>query len=162
MYSLRNLSKCVRQTNIITSRFYFLSILYWLCYYRCPIFFSPLFPSALHPTSHQHSPNPLSSCLWVIHISSLASPFAILFLTSPCLFCSYHLCLLFPVPFPHPLPSPALLITLQVISISDSVPILVVCLVCFCFCFLGSVVDSCKFAVILLFVFFIFSLDKSL
>ena len=45
-----------------------------------------------------------------------------------------------------------------------SVPVLVVCLVCFCFyLFLGSVVDSCKFAVILLFIFLIFFfLDKSL
>ena len=28
----------------------------------------------------------------------------ILFLTSPCLFCTYLLCFLFPVPFPHPFP----------------------------------------------------------
>ena len=38
----------------------------------------------------------------------------------------------------------------------DSVPVLVVCFVCFWFWILGSVVDSCEFVVILLFVFLIF------
>ena len=38
---------------------------------------------------------PHISCPWVIHISSLASTFSILFLTSLCLFSTYHLC------FPH-------------------------------------------------------------
>ena len=35
---------------------FFKSISYWLCYYSCPIFFYPLFPSALHlpPTSIPH------------------------------------------------------------------------------------------------------------
>ena len=61
--------------------------------------FPPLFSSALHHFSHQHS-TPLSSCPWVVHVSSLASPFPILFLTSPCLFCTYHFYFLFPVPFP--------------------------------------------------------------
>ena len=36
-----------------------------------------------------------SSCPWVICISSLASTFPILFLSSPCLFSIYHLCYLF-------------------------------------------------------------------
>ena len=79
---------------------------------------------------------PLSLCLWVLHISSLASPFPTLFLTFPCLFCTYHLCFLFPVPLSpfsplplHPVNPPCDL------HISDSVPVLVVCLVCFCFCF---------------------------
>ena len=64
-------------------------------------------------------PPALSSCPWVIHISSSASPFPILFLTSPCLFCTYCLCFLFPVPLPHSLPSfTPLLIALHVISIS--------------------------------------------
>ena len=98
-------------------------------------FFLPLIP--LHPAHplHQHSP-PLSSCPWVVHISSLASPFPILFLTSPCLFCTYHLCFLFPVPF---LPfSPLLLPTDNPtcdLHFCDSVPVLVLCLVCFYFCF---------------------------
>ena len=65
-------------------------------------FFSPLY-SSLPVTAPPPSvpPNPaLSLCPWVIHINSLASPFPILFVTSPCLFCTYHLCFLFPVPFP--------------------------------------------------------------
>ena len=45
------------------------------------------------PLSFPH----LSSCLWVMHISSLASPFPIVFITSPCLFGIYHLCFLVPV-----------------------------------------------------------------
>ena len=78
-------------------------------------FFYPLYLplpcTPLPPASHPH----LSSCPWVVHISSLASPFPILFLTSPCLFCTYHLCFLISVPFP---PAPSPLITLHVISIS--------------------------------------------
>ena len=57
-----------------------------------------LFPSALH-TLPTHIPAPaFSSCSWVIHISSLASLFPILFLTSPCLFFTYHVRYLFSVP----------------------------------------------------------------
>ena len=89
----------------------------------------------------------LSSCPWVIHISSLASPFPILFLTSPCLLCTYQLCFLFPVPFPLSPLSPSPLITLHVISILW----LCSCFSCLLsFCFLDSVVDSCGFVVILL------------
>ena len=58
--------------------------------------FLPLHPASLLPPAFPH----LSSCPWVIHVSSLASPFPILFLTFPCLFCAYNLCYLFPVPFP--------------------------------------------------------------
>ena len=51
-----------------------------------------------------HSSNaPLSSCPWVMHISSLTSPFPILFLTSPCLYYPYQLCILIPALF-LPLP----------------------------------------------------------
>ena len=64
-----------------------------------PFFSSPLFPSALHCPPTRIPPS-LSSCPWVIHISSLASPFPILFLTFPCLFSTYHLCFLLPVSFP--------------------------------------------------------------
>ena len=120
-----------------------------------PLYF-PL-PCSPPPTS---IPHPLSS--WVVHIRSLASPFPILFLTSPCLFSTYHLCFSFPVPFPlfslHPFPADNPPCDLH---FCDSVPVLVVCLVGFV---LGSVVDSCEFVVILLFIFLIifFFLDKSL
>ena len=80
-------------------------------------FFSPLYSSLLYtplPPSFPH----LSTRPWDVHISSFASSFPIRFLTSPCLFCTYHLCFLFPVPFTpfSHLPSP--LIPLHVISIS--------------------------------------------
>ena len=69
-----------------------------------PIFFSPLFLSALYPPPT--SIPPISSCPWLVYISSLASTFPILFLPSPCLFCTYHFCFLFPVPFPPILSTP--------------------------------------------------------
>ena len=125
--------------------------------------FSPLYP--LPPCMpHPSSIPPLSSCLWVVHISSLVSPFPILFLTSPCLFCTYYLCFLFLVHFPpvssHPLPPDNPPCDLH---FCDSVPVLVVYLIYFCFLFLGSFVDSCEFVVILLFIVLIFFfLDKSL
>ena len=76
---------------------------------------------------------PFSSCPWVIHVSSLASTFPILFLISPCLFSTYHLCLL-SVPFPPISPSHSPTDN-PPCDFCDSVPVLVVCLVCFCFCF---------------------------
>ena len=88
--------------NTETGSFLFFKYIYWLCYYSCPI--SP--PTPLHPAHPppSHIP-PHSSCPWVILISSLASTFPILFLPSPCLFSTYHLCYLFSIPFP-PLPIP--------------------------------------------------------
>ena len=72
----------------------------------------------------------LSSCPWVMHISSLASPFPILFLILSCLFCTYHLCFLTSIPFPlfspFPIDNPP-----YDLCIYDSVPVLVFCLVCF-------------------------------
>ena len=79
--------------------------------------FSPVHSTPSCPPLPSPIP-PHSSCPWVIHISSMASTFPILFLPSPCLFSTYHLCYLFSVPFflsPRPTP---LLITLHVISIS--------------------------------------------
>ena len=75
-------------------------------------------PTLLHP-AHPLPPTvpPYSSCPWVILISSLASTFPTLFLPSPCLFSTYHLCYLFSVPFPPSPPPTPLLITLHVISI---------------------------------------------
>ena len=69
--------------------------------------FSPLALFSLVTLFHQHFPY-LSSCPWVMHISSLTSLVPILFLPSPCLFvptnyASYSL-YLFPCspPFPPP------------------------------------------------------------
>ena len=67
----------------------------------------------LPPTFH-----PYCSCPWVILISSLASTCPTLFLPSPCLFSTCHLCYLFSVPFPPSPPPTPLLTTLHVISIS--------------------------------------------
>ena len=151
----------------IVHSFYFLFQAYYINYAITvvPVLFSPLSPSVLHPPPYSHPssiPPPLSSCLWVTYISSLASPFPILFSTSRCLFCTYQLCFLFPVPFPSFSPFP-LLINYPPCDLHfcDSVHVLVVCLICFCF--LGSDVDSCEFVVIFLFIFLIiFFLDKSL
>ena len=102
----------------------------------------------------------LSSCPWVIYVSSLTSPFPILFLTSPCLFCTYHLCFLFPVPFP--LLSPLLLPAENPpcdLHFCDSIPVLVVCLVLFFGVFFFVVVQLLivvKFVIILLFIVFDF------
>ena len=63
-------------------------------------FFPPFVPLCPAPPPSTSIPHALSSCPWVVHISSLASPFPILFLTSPCLFCAYELCFLFSVTFP--------------------------------------------------------------
>ena len=98
-----------------------------------PFFFSP-FPSSLHSPLPCSTSLPLSSSPWVIHRSSLASPFPTLFLTSPCLFCAYLLCFLFPVSFPPILP--ILLPTdshPRDLHFCDSVPVLIVCLVLFLF-----------------------------
>ena len=130
----------------------FFNIFYWLCYYCCPKFssFPPLHP--LSPILSSHLP--LSSCPWVRHGSSLATPFPILFLTSPCLFCAYQLCFLFPVPFPLPTDNPP-----NDLHIYDSLSVLLVCLVCF----LDSSVDSWKFIAIVMFIVLIFFfLNKSL
>ena len=138
---------------------YIKNTFYRLCYYSCPIFFSPLSPSTLHPPLT--SIPPFSSCPWVIFISSLASTFPTLFLPSPCLFSTYHLCFLFSVPFPLSLPPTPLLITLRVISISV-ILFLFQLFAQFVFVFvLGSVVNNCEYVVILLFIFCIFIfLDK--
>ena len=64
---------------------------------------TPLYPAHLLPPTFP----PYSSCSWIILISSSASTFPTLFLPSPCLFSTYHLCYLFSVPLtPLPLPLP--------------------------------------------------------
>ena len=122
--------------------------------------FPPLPPSSWCPHPLQQSTPTLAYVCASCIVSSLASPFPILFSTSPCLFLptiyasdSLHL-------FPHFSPSPSQLITVQVISISV---ILLLFYLFAWFVFLDSVVDSCEFVAILLFIFFIFFfLDKSL
>ena len=124
--------------------------LMFLFSYSCPIFFSLLFSSTLH------SPPPaftrLSLQSWVIHVSSLASPFPILFLTFPCLFYTYH-SLLIPCTL-------SLILPLQVISIS--VILFLFWLFPIVFGFLGSVLDSCEFILLFIFLILFFFLDKSL
>ena len=124
---------------ISCSQFMFLILTYFIDYaitvvpYFCPLY-SPLPCTPLPPSFPQ-----LSSCPWVVRVSSLASPFPILFLSYPYLFCTYHLCFLFPVaflpfcPFPLPTDNP-----LNDLHLYDSVPVRVICLVHFCFCFLDS------------------------
>ena len=80
---------------------FFYWYIYWLCYYSCPIS-TPSLNSILPPLPPTFPP--YSSCPWVILISSLASTFPPLFLPSPCLFSTYHLCYLFSIPFPPPSP----------------------------------------------------------
>ena len=137
--------------------FIFLFLIYLLIMLLQLSHFRPF--TQLHP-AHHLPPTfpPYSSCPWIILISSLASTFPILFLTSSCLFSTYHLCYLFPVPF-----FPPLLITLHVISISV-ILYLFQLFAQFVFAFLDSLVDSCEFVVILLFIvlMFFFFLDKSL
>ena len=134
---------------------FFFNIFYLLCYYSCPIFPSliPLHTAPLPPATS--SPHHGSSCPWVVHISSLASTFPTLFLTSPCLFYSYHLCYLFSVPFPpfFPLPPhwwPSMWSPFLWFCSCYS------CLFTLFLLFLGLIVDSCEFVVILLFLFLIF------
>ena len=111
----------------------------------CPSLPSTPIPSSILPL--------LSSCPWVAHMRSLASPFPILFLTSSCLFCTYQLCFLVPEPF-----SLFSLFSLSAdnppkdLHIYGSVPVIVVCLGFF----LDSVVDSCEFVAFLMFIVLIF------
>ena len=93
------ISTSIKWHNYLFILFYFLNI---FIDYAITVFPFIL----LHP-AHSLPPAfpPFSSCPWVIHISSLASTFPALFLPSPCLFSSYHLCYLFSVPFPPLSPS---------------------------------------------------------
>ena len=118
-------------------------------------FFLPFLLLCTVHTVHIPSSIPLphfSSYPWVIHKSSLASPLPVLLLTSPVYFvptnnasipCTFSPFLPFPLAADNP---PCDL------HFCDSVPVLVVWLVHFFF--LSSVVDSCEFVVILLFIVF--------
>ena len=92
-------------------------------------FFPPLYSPP--PCTQLPISIPPPQCIFMgIHLSSLASPFPILFLTSPYLFCTYHLCFLFPVPVPPfvPLYLPTDNLPCD-LHFCDSVPVRVVCLV---------------------------------
>ncbi|KAF6081831.1 hypothetical protein HJG60_008838 [Phyllostomus discolor] len=124
--------------------------------------FPPSLTSTLYPPP-THIP-PFSSCPCVILMSCLASTFPILFLPSPYLFSTYILCYLFSIPFP-PLSSshPPAANPPCALHFCGSVPVLVVYLVSFGFA-LGVVVNNCEFAVLLLYMSFLYLLflDKSL
>ena len=114
------------------SLFFFLYLLIMLLQlsHFCPF-------TQLHP-AHHLPPTfpPYTSCPWVILISSLASTFPTLFLPSPCLFSTSHLCYLFSVPFPPLSPSQSPIDNPPCdLHFCGSVSVLVVCLVFFCFGF---------------------------
>ena len=91
--------------------------------------FTPLHPAHLLPPTFP----PIVHVLGSYILSSLASAFPILFLPSPCLFSTYHLCYLFSVPFSHLSPSHSPVDNPPCdLHFCGSVPVPVVCLVCFC------------------------------
>ena len=126
-------------------------------------FFLPFIPLITVPASHHHSPT-----LVHVHISGLTYKFFCFFISHTILNLLLYILylpfmLLIPCTFPplSPLPLPPDN-PLCGLYFCESVPVLVDCLIHFYF--LDSVVDSCEFVVILLFVFliFFFFLDKSL
>ena len=137
---------------------FFIIIFYQLCYFSCPDSspFAPLHPAPPTPFGNPHT-------IVQIHgsgIGSLATPFLILYFTSPWLFCNYLFILLNPLTFssipPSHLPSGNHQNALQ---IHDSVSVLFICLVCF----LDSIVYSYVFiAILLVIVWIFFFLNKSL
>ena len=127
--------------------------LYFIVYVITIVPISPLasLPPAPPPTP-SGSPH-TGSCPWVMCVGSLATPFPIVYFTSPWLFCNYLFVLISShtsSPIPH---NPHLYGNHQntlCIHVSDSG--LIVCLVSF----LYSIVDSYEFINILLFIVLIF------
>ena len=121
--------------------------------------FLPLLPLSTKPPSLSQTIPTRCSCPWVVHINSLATPFPILYFTSPLLFCNYLFVLLKSTPlhpFLHtPLPSNNYQ---NALCNHDSVSVFLVCLVCF----FDSIVDTYVFLAIWLFIVLIFFLNKSL
>ena len=111
--------------------FYFLLLLFFKIYFiayaiGCPNLF-PFLP--LHPVPpFTLAITALSSCQWVMHVSSLATPFPLLILTSSCLYlpiCSFN-------PYAFSLFCPSPLLTDNPANdchIYDSVSVLFVCFV---------------------------------
>ena len=116
---------------------------------------SQFFPLCLPPPDTPiFSSNPhLSSCPWVMHVSSLPLYYLYCSLHPPVYFVFTNLSFLIPAPFPH---SPASPLSTDnppnVLHICDSVPVLLVCSVCY----LNSIIDSCEFIAILMFIILIF------
>ena len=136
---------------IFIRKSFFLYFIYFkLFFIDCAIkvvsVFSPLPPSTQYSPHSQAVPTPLFLFMGM-HISSLATSFAILYFISPWLFCNYLFVLLNPLtsnPFLYiPLPSGNCQNAFH-----NSVSVLIVCLVSF----LDSVVDRCVFIAILLFI----------
>ena len=113
----------------------YLYIFYLLCYYSS-LFFLSFSPLCLAPHLPPAFPPQLSSCQWVIHTSSLASPFPMLFLTFPSILFPpimlLNLCTIFPFSsYPLSADNPPN----ENLHIYDSVPVLIVCLGVFLVCF---------------------------
>ena len=119
--------------------------------------FFPLCPSPPSiPHSLRQSPH-LCSCPWIMHISSLATLFLILYFTSPWLFCNYLFVLLNPLTS-SPIPTQSLPSGNLQNALCNHNSVLF-CLVCF----FGSIVVRYVFVAILLFIVLIFFfLNKSL
>ena len=113
--------------------FLFLLFIYFIDYAITVVQFSPLYSSLPCTQPPTRIPPPLVHVHGSHILSSLASPFPILFLPSPCPFSTDYLCYLFPVPFPplshshSPADNPPC-----DLNFCGSVPVLVG-LVCFCF-----------------------------
>ena len=107
--------------------------IYFIDYAITVVPFPPLTPLCpAHPVPPTFPP--ISTCPLVVHVSSLAATFPILFLTSSCLFSTYHLCYLFSVLFLPLAPSHSPIDNPPCdLHFCGSVPVLVVCLVCLVF-----------------------------
>ena len=85
---------------------------YFIYYAITGVQLSQFFPLCPSPPGIPHSLRQFPhhcSCAWVMHVSSLATPFPILYFTSPWLFCNYLFVLLNPLtflPIPPHHPSP--------------------------------------------------------
>ena len=137
--------------------FILLSYILLIMLLYCPDFppFSPLHPAPPTPSGNPHTIVRVHGAF----VGSSATPFPILYFTSPWLFHNHQFVLLTPLTSSpisqQPLPS---LDHQNVLGIHDSVSVLV-CLVCF----LYSIVDRYVFVAILFFIILMFfSLNKSL
>ena len=122
-----------RYSNCLSFFYYLIFLLffklYFIDYTITVVHISPFCPP---PSSTPHSfrlPAHLCPCPWVMHTISLATPFPILYFTSPWLFCNTYLHFLISSPLHSFLPIPLPSGNHQMFH--DSVSVLFVCLVCF-------------------------------